>query len=178
LGLSGKQWVAMALGMLIIVPTAQHLGRTLGEQQDSQSSVAHKVPFKSVGQETRVLVSRQDAEGVTNDQIDVEVADAIGAYSLQRMKFHMKTILDEMGSSDSVDTMTEGTVLVPNDGLNLVVTRFSIGEVTHSVQVAAIKGNELVRVGCISPRGDIGVTLAGKCAAALKEHFNFDVPGA
>ncbi len=163
--------------MLVVVPLAQFLGRDLAEQQNDREAASQKIAVASVGQETRVLVSRQDSEGISNDQINVEGANAIGEYSLQRMKDHTQKILNEMGSSDSVDRMTQGTVLVPNDGLNLIVTRFSIGEVNNSLQVAAIKGSELVRVMCIAPRGDMSVTLVGKCADNLKAQFNFEMPG-
>lgn len=177
MSMSGKQWALMFVGILVVVPLSQFLGRSLAEQHNGRDRAETANARAKVGQNTQVLVSRQDSEGVVNEQVNVESANAIGEYSLERMKHHTKKILAEMNSSDSVEMMTQKTVLVPNDGLNLIVTRFYIGDVNHSLQVAGIKGNELVRVGCISPRGDVEVMLAGKCAGALHEQFNFEMPG-
>jgi hypothetical protein len=169
-GLAGGVWLFLLLAMYV---GPKYLDM---RERNVQEAVAPNVAVKNVGQETRAYVSRQDSEGVLNDQINVEVANAIGDDALKRMKFHVKRSLKETGISGLRDEMTQGTILLQSDGVNLVFTRISLGKVNYFLQVAGVKGKELVRVSCMSPRADVSVILAGKCADALKEQFNFEMP--
>lgn len=131
--------------------------------------------FAEIGQETRVQVSRQSAEGVTNDQISVEVAERMGEWSVERTKFHTQRYLDEVNSADDASQIKGETVLIPQGGTNFVVTRLWLGEVNYGLIVMAVQGSELVRIACLSPDAAKTVFLHGKCDEALKDTLGFDV---
>lgn len=134
--------------------------------------------LNELGQETQVLVSKQSSDGVQNEDINVEAAETLGEYSLERMRFHTDRILREMASDESADEITQQTVLVPQNGANFIVTRFYLSGTNHAVQFMRVQGGELTRVLCQSPRADATVTLAGKCQDALSSEIGFSTAGA
>lgn len=174
MSMTGKQWVLAIVGMIVVAPVAQFLGRSLGQMQNSTSVPSNRI--EKVGRDTQVYVSKQGADGVSNDQASLEFAQAVGDWSLGRMRANTDRILREMGSSVDTSQMRQETVLVPSNGLNLIFTRIFIGDSNFALQVAGIQGNEMTRVLCMSPQVDQRVMLAGKCSDGLQKQFGLQLP--
>jgi hypothetical protein len=130
-----------------------------------------------LAQETRVLISKQSSEGVRSEDINVQAAEILGEYALERMRLHTAQILKGVSNDETAAQITQATVLIPQNGTNFVVTRFYIVGVNHAVQFTSIKDGEMTRVLCQSSRGDISVTLAGKCRNTLQEEIGFSISG-
>lgn len=124
--------------------------------------------------ETVVLVSQQSAEGVTNDQISAEVAEALGEWSLERLKVHEKRSTTEPAAKQAIDRFRQGTVIFPSDDMNLIITRFYLDNANPALQVIGIQGDELTRIMCQSDDGS-DVLLRGKCAREVERQFGVEL---
>jgi hypothetical protein len=168
---AAKNIIITLVGLAAVIPASQFVGRYMAEAaNDRDSAQSTDDRFANVGSGTKVLVSRQDAEGVTEDQLTSEVANKLGAYSLERVKVHTAKILAGMKSTESVESITADSVLLNVDSRNIVVTRFHVGLKVPYIQFLGIGGNEMTRVLCMAaPTED--VIIAGNCADKLKEQF-------
>ena len=165
----GQIWLGVAialLGFIMFMGSRQTLNTGNAEPRDL---------FEEIGQDTKVLVSKQAADGVTNANLDVTAAETLGEYTLKRMRYHTQRYLDEMGSKESVDQITQKTVLVPNGNQNIVITRIYTAGANNAVQFLGIEGQEMTRVLCQAKRGDREVMLAGKCRKAVQEQFGLEL---
>lgn len=178
--MTGRQMAIFVVGILVLVPAAQFAGRYLGEKSSQSNEVRGSLAsdqISNVGQDTQVIVSKQSSDGITNDQIDVTAAETIGQYSLERMRYHTQKILDEMQSADDVNAITQKTVLIADEGKNIVVTRIYTMGINNAVQFFAVDGLEATRVLCQSEVANVEVLLAGKCQNAVREQLGFELGG-
>lgn len=132
--------------------------------------------FAEIANDTDVLISKQSADGVTNADVTVEVAERIGDYTIERTRFHTERYLDEIGSSESADGITGETVLVPQNGTNYIIVRAYAKGVNFAATFMAIEGSELTRVLCQNERADQTVFLQGKCAETVKTEIGLTLP--
>ncbi len=145
------------------------------QQRVGSETAAPRDLFEEIGQDTRVLVSRQSAEGVTNADLDVAAAETLGEYAVQRMRYHTQRYLDEIGSTENVEQITQKTVLMPNGSRSVVLTRIYTAGTNNAVQFLGIEGEELIRVLCQTSRGDQEVLLAGKCEEAVHKQLGLEL---
>lgn len=176
----GKNILIFGALAVIAVPAAQYLGGGLAEnvnQRERSNNIA-RADAQSTGRamsartgEIQTLSSRQSSDGVTNEDVSVELADAIGEYSVGRVRVHAQRFLDDNGLDVDASSISAESTVVPTSGLNLIITRFRVGEFTPMAQIMGIRGSELIRVMCIS-REQRDIPLLGTCNDAIQENLD------
>lgn len=164
-------FVAVALALLTV-----NIGLNIWQSEKQEVSSIESVPPVADGN-AQVLISREAGNGITDKDIDIEVAERVGIATLEKVRQHTQNVLDQMGSTDSTDGLTQSSVVSEIEGSKFVVTRLFIGTTNNAIQFLTIKNGEMVRLLCQSSRGDIPVILPGKCATALKEEFGVTIAG-
>jgi hypothetical protein len=170
----------VVFGMVLVAIASIGIAMRPSDEAVSQSETAAKEDsafrYSAVGRDTQVIVSSQEADGITEANLTPVVATRLGNYTLERVRFHTQKILDNMRSKQSADSITAESVVVKFDGKPLVVTRFRLGEKVPFMQFFGIMGKEAPRVLCMAkPTED--VILAGNCFDKVKEVFGVSVAG-
>lgn len=97
--------------------------------------------------EPRVIVTRQDAQGVTEADLDAAGAQRFADYAAQRASHHASEYANQQGWGEIPPLRGEG-VLTEVDGRSLVIARLKGDGLVIAVEVIGIEGAELVRVIC------------------------------
>lgn len=98
--------------------------------------------------EPRVIVTRQDAQGVKEVDLDAAGAQRFADYAAQRASHHAAQYAERQGWEIPPNPVTGEGVLIELDGRRLVVIRLKADGLVVTVEVAGVEGTELVRVAC------------------------------
>ena len=135
------------------------------------------VDAQLVEPELTVLVSRQDSEGVTQDQMDLEFLANLEKYTLERVKTIVADHYESRGEKPpSLGIKPESNYIELGDS-KLAILRFFEGEKSNSVYVFGIIGNEMVRVLCASKSKYRVEITTGECGAKISEVFRVSFQG-
>lgn len=172
-----------AVFILAAVLASKYVGRTLGETVneiersskwdfsglDGQKTLNAEGGNRSAlatNQTIRVLVASQDAEGVTQAQLNLVFLKNLEAHAVIRIK----AILKENGVIAQPEITSEASY-VESGPYKLAVIRLRSSDGSRAVFVNGIIGKELKRIACIrNSTEQIPVTL-GPCGDKVKEVF-------
>ena len=173
--MTGKQWALTIVGMLVVIPVAQLLGKSLAEAQNARD--ASQVIPKPAFTDTEVVVSRQPADGITEANFDQAFLANLQSWVVERTMANAQKYLDAANVPQSMRDFTGESTLIERYGHRLAVVRVRVGESTPNATVVGISGNELVKIGCINRSGaDVTVT-DGPCDSKIREVFSVPAGG-
>jgi hypothetical protein len=166
-----KQWLLLLVGIVGIQQVAGYLGKTSAERVNRTEAAANK-------QEIRVLVSRQDAEGVTQKDFSLEFLKVLETYSVERVKKLTTDNLAAQGLPPTAMNHTAESNYVEIEGLKLAVIRIR-SDYAFAVTVMGIVGKELIRVNCLraGPSPESIPIASGQCAEKINEVFKIKIGG-
>ena len=157
--------------IVVVQQIAGYLGKTSAERQNKAEAAA-----RSKNAELRIIVSRQDAEGVTQKDLDLEALKKLEAYTLETVRKRTKDNQVAEGLPPTDMNFTAESVYVESGGLKLAVIRIR-NDYLFAVTVMGIVGKELIRVGCLRPSPERIPIASGQCAEKINEVFNITIAG-
>ncbi|MDO7833613.1 hypothetical protein Q4610_01010 [Sphingobium sp. HBC34] len=163
-----KNLLLTLAGMVIVIPLAKYVGRVSGEVANGS-----ELPRKELASvsDIQTLVSRQDAEGVTDADMSPEFLKNLEAWTLERVKLKAKPHWDAAGVPQEQRAVTAESVYVSTASHKLAVTRLRMGQTTPQAMIFGIVGTEAVRVLCMNSNGDDVPVASGPCDEKLREVF-------
>lgn len=177
MSLTSRQWLTMFLGMIVVVPAAQFIGKSMGESENRREQAANIQP-SPMADSMRVMVSRQDSEGVTEADFSPEFLKNLESWTVERVAANADKYLDAAKVPESERNFVGESVYVETDGHKLAVTKLRIGEEVPGAFIVGIVGKELVRVVCFDRSGSNVAVTSGPCGEKLHEVFGFRNSGA
>ncbi len=169
-----KSILILIVAIPLVYYAAERFGQAAAERTSVKDATSRAQPAQS--KQIRLVVSTQDAGGVTQDQLDLAFLKNLETYIVERVKIKSKAYLESIGQPNiSVDISSEA-IYVYAGKIKLAVVRLkSVG--ARQVHIAGIVGRELRRVGCLrSSEEDIPISY-GTCGEKIKEIFGATVGG-
>lgn len=166
-----KEALFLLAAIVVVQQVASYLGRTSAERQNKAdaAAIAKKEP-------TRIVVSRQDAEGVTQKDLDLQALKFFETHALETIKKRTKDNLAAQGLPPTDMNLTAESNYVESGGFKFAVIRIR-SDYLFAVTVMGIVGKELIRVNCLrSSPEPIPITF-GQCAEKINEVFNIKIGG-
>lgn len=143
------------------------------------NSVAEKINDREYAQnqaqkpesKVKVVVASQDAEGVTQDKLDINFLNNLEAYTLERVKVKTKERLVSLGYPDTEVNFTSEATYVQSGKTKLAIVRIKSPNAGNQVHISGIEGAELKRIGCVTTSQTTIPISYGKCGEKIKEVF-------
>jgi hypothetical protein len=121
---------------------------------------------QAADQSIRVIASSQDAEGVTQKNLDMNFLKKLEAYTVERIR----TKIRELPNSPQIDITSEATY-VESGPMKFAVIRLRGSDSSNQIFIHGIVGNELKRVACLRNSTEAIPISYGVCADKIKEVF-------
>ncbi|MFM9976926.1 MAG: hypothetical protein ACKVOP_02615 [Sphingomonadaceae bacterium] len=170
MSMSAKQIAIMLGGMLVVVPVAGYLGRTMGEAQNLREA-PQQTANSEVATNVVAMVTRQDADGVTEADFTPEFLTNLGNWIQERTAANAKKHWDAAGVPESDRTLSNESVYVQAGSHKLAVVRIRMGATTPNAVIAGVVGPEMVRVTCLDSSGANVQLTSGPCDEKVREAF-------
>jgi hypothetical protein len=160
-------WKYLALFVLAI-PVFNQLAGDFGRSvaQHANEKEALSSPAQASDQGIRIIVSSQDAEGVTQQNLDINFLKNLEAYTVERVKAKIR----ELPNSPYIDITSEATY-VESGSMKFAVIRLRGSDDSNQIIVHGIIGKELKRVACLRKSTEAIPISYGECAEKIKEVF-------
>lgn len=167
--LNWKYLVLIVLAILLAKPIGSYLGKIAAQHTNKRDSL--NSPPHDVKNEIRVVVFSQDAEGVTQQDLDLVFLKNFETYTIERVKLNAKKYLTSQGYPNAnLDIISEATY-VESGTRKLAIIRLRYLNDSNQVFIAGIIDNELKRIACISgTQLTIPITY-GVCGEKIKKVF-------
>ena len=159
-----KYLVLVVLAIPVVNQLAGYLGQSAAQHVNEKETL--RVPQQAAKEDVRVLVSSQDAEGVTKEKFDLDFLKNLEAYTLERVKIKIR----ELPNSPQIDITSEATY-VESGSQKLAVIRLRGSDGSNQVFVAGIVGKELKRVTCLRNSTETVPISYGACGDKIEEVF-------
>ena len=146
-------------------------GRTMADFQNQREAGA---PLGSVGAaqpKVVAIITRQDAEGVTEADFSPDFLQNLGDWIEERTVANAKKHWDAANVPEASRKLSNESVYVQAGPHKLAVVRIRIGDTTPNATIAGIVGTEMVRVGCIDGGGESVLLTSGPCDDRIREAF-------
>lgn len=164
-----KKWNWKHIILFILaIPVLNHLAGYLGKnaaQHVNEKDVESR-PVQAAAQNIRVIVSSQDAEGVTQNNLDMTFLKNLEAYTVEGISAKIR----ELPNSPQIDITSEATYL-ESGTMKLAIIRIRGSDNSNQVIVLGVVGNELKRVGCLRRSTETIPISYGICADKIQEIF-------
>jgi hypothetical protein len=159
-----KRFAFAALaGMLIWNFGNSYLGRRNG----SDGGPAPQEPTQNI--EVKVAASSQSADGVSEEQLSPQLADAMAKHAEERLVAKLQAIARQAGITRPAPQIQSQAVIVQAQGRKLVVIRYQIDGTARAVEVFGISGKDAHRVMCTRETLEEILVTVGPCADKIKE---------
>jgi hypothetical protein len=169
-----KVILLLLVAMPIVNFLASRFGRTAAENVNSKEA---KAPLSSPSnQEVKIIVSSQDGQGITQDQMDLDYLKGLEAYTLERVKVNTRKYLASKGRENEVVEATSDAIYAYSGSTKLAVIRI-YGEGSRQVFIGGIVGREFKRVLCLSASSQMPPISYGTCGDKVKEVFGVRLDG-
>lgn len=121
--------------------------------------------------EVKTIVSRQDAEGVTEADFSPEFLKNLEAWTHQRTIANAEKHWDALNVPESARIVSVEGVYVEAGGKKFAVLRTRTNNIAPSAVVVGVLGSDLVRIGCVvEAEQDVQIS-SGPCNEKVKEVF-------
>jgi len=120
---------------------------------------------------SKVVVGSQDAEGVTQEQLDLNFLNNLEAHTLERVKVKVKDRLMSLGYSDVEPALTSEATYIQSGKTKLAIIRIKGNDAGNQVFISGIAGAELKRIACISASQTTIPVSYGECGEKIREVF-------
>lgn len=171
--MKGTTW-KMVLTLLIGIPILNFVAGQLGKSAaEHEAATRQAAPSAST---IRTLVSSQDAEGLTQAQLDLNFLKNLEAHTVERATIKAKEHLAAAGyPNSSVQYISEATY-IESSTMKLALIRMSAQGI-RQIFIAGIVGPELKRVLCQRESEEAIPVTSGVCADKIKEVFGVSLGG-
>lgn len=125
----------------------------------------------------RVIVSSQDAEGVTAQEMDIAFLRRLEQHTVESIKDKVKRGRSVQGYTGPELELQSESVFVEAGSTKLAVVRIRGSDNSFSVFLLGIVGNELRRIACTRGYPDPIPITYGPCGEKVKEVFGEKIGG-
>lgn len=123
------------------------------------------------GPDVTVVVSSQDAQGVTQQSFDLPFLQLMEAYTLERTRIKANEYLTSIGKGDKQVKLNSQATYVETGAKKLIVIRITDQQGVGAVTVAGLVGAELKRVTCAKGSPGVPPITFGTCGKKVAEVF-------
>ena len=151
--------------IVLLIPAANYfagfLGRSAAERVNAKE-VAGSAK-QSSSEEIRVVVSSQDAEGLTRRNFDMTFLKNLEAYTVAGVKTKSKEYFASQGHPNTEMNFTSEANYVESGQTKFAVIRLRGSDGSKVVSIAGIIGKEFKRVTCVRNSGETIPISYGVC---------------
>lgn len=158
----------LLIGIPIVNFVAGQLGKTAAEKVNQNEATARRPAPHAA--EIHTLASSQDAEGVTQEKMDLDLLKYLETYTVERATTKANEKLRAAGYTDISIHYTSEATYVESGHMKLAFIRMS-AEGARSIFIFGIVGQELKRVLCYRESEEAIPVASGACADKIKEVF-------
>lgn len=169
-----KSVLLLVIAISIVNIVAGHLGGKAAETENERK--ARSGSSATANASIRTLVSSQDAEGVTQEQLDLDALKNLESYTVQRATIKAKEHLASAGYPNSEVHYTSEAIYVESGSMKLAVIRLK-ARGTRQVLIVGIVGEELKRVLCQREAEEAIPLSYGPCSEKIREVFGVTLGG-
>lgn len=169
-----KMVLTVLIGIPIVSFVAGHMGKTAAERVNEREAVAKRASAPSPV--IRTLVSSQDAEGVTQAQMDLDFLKNLETYTVERARIKAKEHLASAGYPNASVRYTSEATYVESGRVKLALIRMS-SQGARQIFIAGIVGRELKRILCLRESEEPIPVASGACADKIREVFGVSLGG-
>lgn len=160
--------LTLLIGIPIVNIVAGQIGKTAAERVNEREASARRASVASPA--IRTLVSSQDAEGVTQDQMDLNFLKNLEAYTVERATVKANEHLAAAGYPNASVHYTSEATYVESGTMKLALIRMN-AQGARQIFIAGIVGKELKRVLCLRESEEAIPVASGPCADKIREVF-------
>ena len=120
--------------------------------------------------EIQTAMSTQSSDGVKQDSMNNDFLKALEEHIKKRVKFHAEAYLKSIGSKTTTIEFQASSVYVYAGRYKLAVTRLNTSN-SAQVHLLGIRGDEAIRVTCVSQSSNPIPISYGKCADKIYEAY-------
>lgn len=124
-----------------------------------------------------VAVTTQDAEGVTESELDGESLKGLETWMVQTMLQKGRNSYASMGynPNDFKPSVDRNSVYMSVGGKKLAVIKITLDNSVKSVAIIGIMGNELQRITCLRGSNHDIPVWSGACGEKIEEIFSLSI---
>lgn len=159
-----KNLLIFVLAVALISQLAGYLGTHAARPVSEREPIG--TPVQASDQDIRVIASSQDADGVSQNDLNMTFLKKLEMYTVERTK----TKIRELPNSPQIDITSEATY-VESGPMKFAVIRIRGSDNSHLVFVHGIVGNEFRRVGCMRDSTKAIPVSYGVCGDKIREVF-------
>ncbi len=139
--------------------------------------ITENSPPKVTSPQLTIIVSKQDSEGITQDQMTQIFLSRLEKYAEDRIKAIVKSHYESSGQKAPVTDMISESNYIELDGTKLALVRVFEEGKSNSIFIHGIKDKEIVRILCASQTTDRVEITTGDCANKISEIFGVSFHG-
>lgn len=177
---SWKQWVLLLLAIPVVNQIASYIGGSAGRyvsERETSAATPSTSNSQALPPTIRVVVSSQDAQGVTARDMDINFLRRLEQYTVESIKEKVRKGRAAQGYSGPDIELTPESVFVEAGANKLAVIRLRGSDNSFSVFLVGIVGNELKKVVCTQSYPDPIPITNGPCGEKVKEVFGAMIGG-
>lgn len=158
--------------LLAAIPVFNYVAGQFGRSAAEHFNANEPKPSQAVApsKEIRIVVSSQDAEGVTQEQWDLNFLKNLESYTIDRVRIKAKEYLASIGQQNVAIDITSEATYVETGSIKLAVVRMQ-DATSRQIIIAGIVGKELKRVACIRASAEAIPVSYGPCGDKITEVF-------
>jgi hypothetical protein len=164
-----KQWVLFILAIPVVNWVGGYVGKTAAQNVIENENLTNKA--SNAESKIQVIASSQDAQGVTQEQLDINFLNNLESYTRERVKIKTKERLISLGYPNTEVSFASEATYVQNGKTKLAIIRLKSEGTGNQVHITGIDGLELKRVACITPSATSIPISYGTCGDKIKEVF-------
>lgn len=165
-----KHVVVLLLAMPFLNQLAGYLGRS-----EAQHLVEKTRSPQTTTQEIKVVVTSQNAEGATQQNLDINFLNNLEAYTVERVKVNTNKERALLGLAPIQSVITSEALYVWGGSRKLAVIRLRESDDSNSVFIAGIIGDEFTRIVCVGDMRETISITSGVCAKRIEEVFGIKI---
>jgi len=164
-------WRLIMFGLVVLF-AAGPIGKYMRQQPNERERTTQPTNSAVSPSDIQVIVSSQDAEGATQQDLDLAFLKNFESYSIERIKQLTKNHLASTGSQAVDVALTAESNYIEVNGIKLALIRVRAADSTfNQIMVLGIVGNEIKRIGCIRNAAEAVPVSYGPCGEKIHAVF-------
>lgn len=170
--MKNTNWAAILL-LIAAIPVVNFVAAQLSVRGDPREAVPTQLPAPS---QIRIVVSSQDAEGITQEQMNLDFLKNLETYTVERVKVKAREYLASVGQTNAIIDIASEATYVEAGPVKLAIVRLKDAG-SRQVFIAGIVGKELKRVACIRESVEAIPVSYGLCGDKIRDVFGAKIGG-
>lgn len=172
-GWNWKHFLLLLLAIPIVGSLAGYLGRSTARQVNKRDTVADITLTKPT--DIQVVVSVQDAEGVTQADLNMTFLKNLETYTVERVTKKTRDGMVANGYQGPDVSFDSEALYVEPGAMKLAVIRLSGTDGSRATFISGIVGKELRRVACVGMADENIPITYGACADKVNDTFGIEI---